>query len=66
MKNLPLTQDLVFLKYDDEKDGNDVEGFIFYYPDFGNCFVIECEYDQGEAANSEQRVRILEFEKIMT
>lgn len=45
MKNLPLTQDLVFLKYDDERDGNDVEGFILYYPDFGNCFVIECEFD---------------------
>lgn len=60
---LPISEELMFLRYDDGADhmdescSNQVSGFVFYYPQISLCKVIEIECDSADA-----KVAVDEFE----
>lgn len=61
---LPVTEELMFLKYSDGADHmdddckNEVCGFVFYYPRLALCKVIEIEVE-----NEQGQQDVKEFEK---
>jgi hypothetical protein len=56
---------MIFLKYEHINEGNEVQGFVFYYPDEGKCFLLESELDQNEDKNNELKDQMSEFEQII-
>ena len=44
-EKLPITENLIFMRYSTKEDDDEDEtiGYVFYYPELDSCKVIECE-----------------------
>lgn len=58
-ERLPITEDIIFMRYtdgaddiddDDEPAANATHGFVFFYPELNLCKIIECEIDSPDKA----------------
>lgn len=48
-EKFPLTQDLIFMKYDYDEDQTDpFRGFVFYYPELEKCYILESQINDQD------------------
>ena len=67
-EKLPITEELIFMRYSTGEDGNVIErdedgnetcedvakvGYVFYYPEINECKILECEPDKTKELRAE-------------
>ena len=56
-EKLPITENLIFMRYTTEADSDSQErakvGYVFYYPELNDCKIIESEPERSETQRDE-------------